>query len=120
MNKRTLVLGASTNPERYSYKAIIALRKHNHDVIAFGIKAGKVVDVDFITTFPGDEVLDTVTLYVGPKNQPEYYDNIIKLKPKRVVFNPGTENDEFYDLLATHDIESLEACTLVLLATDQY
>jgi uncharacterized protein len=120
-SKKTLVIGASTNPERYAYKAIKALNNHNHEIVAFGIKAGNVDGIEFETKFP-EEIsdLDTVTLYLGPKNQVEYYDNITKLKPQRVIFNPGTENEEFYQILESHNIDVEEACTLVLLATDQY
>lgn len=120
-SKKTLVVGASSNPERYSYKAIKSLFGHGNEVVAFGIKPGNVEGIHFITTFPEDDnTFDTVTLYVGPKNQVEYFDNIIKLKPKRVIFNPGTENEEFYQLLESHEISYIEACTLVLLATGQY
>jgi uncharacterized protein len=119
-NKKTLVIGASENPERYSFKAIKALRNHKHDVIALGLKLGKVADVEFITDFPLKEKIDTVTLYVGPSRQDEYYDDIIALNPERVIFNPGTENDEFYSLLKKAKISFTEACTLVLLSIGDY
>lgn len=122
MKAYTLVIGASENPERYSYKAIQFLLNKNHAVHALGLKPGKVNGVEFKTGFPefpkGE--IDTVTLYVGPKNQAVYYDYIIKLKPRRVIFNPGTENPEFFDLLRKAGIELEIACTLVLLNTNSY
>lgn len=118
--KRTLVIGASDNPERYSAKAIKALVSHNHEVVAIGLREGEVAGVLFNNEKKEFPNIDTVTLYVGPKNQLEYYDYIIGLKPKRVIFNPGTENDEFIDQLRSYDIYPEVACTLVLLATGQY
>ncbi len=120
MNKKTLVIGASENPERYSYKAICALRKHNHDVVALAKKTGKVDGVKIETEFPVMQDIHTVTLYVGPQRQPEYYSEIIKLKPKRVVFNPGTENPEFVAMLEENGIKAEVACTLVLLSIGSY
>ncbi len=117
---KTLVIGASENPERYSYKAINSLRRHKHEVVALGLKSGKVADVDFITEFPDAEEIHTVTLYLGPKRQDEFYDKIISLKPQRVIFNPGTENHEFYQLLKQANIPFIEACTLVLLSIGDY
>jgi len=118
--KKTLVIGASENPERYSAKAIKALVSHNHEVVAISLREGEVAGVPFNTEKKEFPEIDTVTLYVGPKNQQEYYDYIIGLKPKRVIFNPGTENYEFIDQLKSIDIYSEIACTLVLLATGQY
>lgn len=118
--KKTLVIGASENPERYSNKAIRALLSHNHDVVALGIKNGSVEGVKFHTEKEPFENIDTVTLYVGPRNQPEYYSYIIGLKPRRVIFNPGTENPEFMSQLNDAGIYPEVACTLVLLATGQF
>ena|SRR5687768_5651077 len=118
--KKTLVLGASDNPARYSYLAIHRLRGHNHPVVAVGRKNTMVADVAVTkekTEFPG---IDTVTLYLNPKNQKEYYDYIISLRPRRIIFNPGTENEELDELARTNDIETMEACTLVLLSINQY
>lgn len=117
---KTLVIGASTNPSRYSYKAIKLLRDHKHDVIALGLREGKVSDVIFETEFPHQQSIDTVTMYIGPRHQPNYYEDIIGLQPRRVIFNPGTENNELYEMLADHDIEVVEACTLVMLRTGVY
>lgn len=118
--KKTLVIGASENPERYSYKAIKALRSYNHEVIALGLKSGAVDGITFHTEKEPFENIDTVTLYVGPKNQLEYYSYIIGLKPRRVIFNPGTENPEFIARLESAGIVPEIACTLVLLATGQF
>lgn len=120
MSKKTLVIGASENPVRYSNKAIQSLRNHNHDVIALAKRAGQLGDVPIQTEFPVDEEIDTVTLYVGPQHQPEHYYPIINLNPKRVIFNPGTENSEFANLLKENGIEAEQACTLVLLSIGNY
>lgn len=119
-NKKTLVIGASTNPARYSYKAVHALRKHGHEVLALAKRNGRVADVDIHTEFPAGENIDTVTLYVGAKHQPEYYTPLLALKPKRVIFNPGTENAPFAQTLEEHGIDALSACTLVMLSTNQF
>lgn len=118
--KKTLVIGASENPERYSNKAIRALLSHNHEVVAIGLREGEVNGVSFTSEKKAFENIDTVTIYVGPQNQPEYYSYIIGLKPRRVIFNPGTENPEFIAQLRTAGIYPEIACTLVLLATGQY
>lgn len=120
MKGKTLVIGASTNPERYSNKAIKMLREHQIETIGLGLKSGQVEDVIFDKTKPQDNDIETITLYIGPKHQPEYYDYIIARKPKRVIFNPGTENPELENLLSKNNIEPLEACTLVLLSTGQF
>jgi len=117
---KTLVIGATTNKDRYAYKAIQSLINKSHQVVAIGAKEGMALDVNIETIkFPFTGV-DTVTLNLNPKNQEEYYDYIISLKPRRVIFNPGTENPEFYEILKQNNIEFEVACTLVLLATNQY
>lgn len=118
--KKTLVIGASDNPERYAYKAISMLQGHNHPVEAIGRKNIEVLGVQIHKENIVFEGIDTVTLYVNPKIQQEYYDYILSLKPKRVIFNPGTENPEFYKFLDAKNIKYEEACTLVLLTTGQY
>ena len=118
--KKTLVLGASLNPGRYSNLAINRLVNHGHTVEAVGLKKGVVAGVDITNEKENFENIDTVTLYLNPKRQQEYYDYIISLKPKRVIFNPGTENPEFYEMLRKNNIETEVACTLVLLGTNQY
>ena len=119
MATKTLVIGASENPERYSYKAVQMLRAHEKDVIAFGRKEGIIGDTVITKQLP-EKVIETVTLYSNAEAQKEYYDYLIALHPKRIIFNPGTENEELYDLLKANDIKPLEACTLVMLSTGQY
>lgn len=120
MNKKTLVMGASTNPSRYSNMAIKKLRKAQVEVKAFGLKKGEVAGVSIDTELLNYDNIDTITLYLGAKNQSEYYNYILGLQPRRVIFNPGTENPEFYKLLENSNIETEVACTLVLLGTNQY
>lgn len=118
--KKTLVIGASNNPSRYSFKAINMLLKHKHEVEAISVKKGAVNSVIFQQGFPQLTDIHTVTLYVGPKIQPTYYDYIVKIKPKRIIFNPGTENEELYKIAHKNGIEVVVACTLVMLSTNQY
>ena len=118
--RKTLVIGASENPERYSNKAIRALVSHQHEVVAIGLREGEVSGVSFNSEKKAFEKIDTVTMYIGPQNQPDYYTYILNLKPHRVIFNPGTENPEFISQLKAAGIYSEIACTLVLLATGQY
>lgn len=119
MERTTLVLGASTNPSRYSHMAIHSLKRHGHAVIAFGPRPGKVADVPIVQEWPTDGV-DTVTLYIGPDRQPEYYDALLKLRPRRVIFNRGTENSALDHLLTQAGIHCEEACTLVMLGSGTY
>jgi predicted CoA-binding protein len=119
-SKKTLVLGASANPSRYSYLAIQRLRSHGHPVVAIGKKDTRVDDVIIGTakeTFPD---IDTVTLYLNPARQQEYYDYILSLDPKRIIFNPGTENEELVRRAKQKGILTKQACTLVMLSTNQY
>ena len=120
MSKTTLVLGASANPSRYSNLAISRLRNYNHPVVAIGKREGKVGDVPVETATRKVDGLDTITLYLNPGNQKQYYDYILELHPKRIIFNPGTENDELASMARNKGIEPVEACTLVLLSTGQY
>ncbi|MDW5290094.1 CoA-binding protein [Formosa sp. PL04] len=120
MSKKTLVIGASLKQERYSNKAILRLVGAKQETVAFGLKSGVVSGVTIDTELIQYEDIDTVTLYLNPKRQVQYYDYIIGLKPKRVIFNPGTENPEFYTLLKENGIDFEQACTLVLLSTNQY
>lgn len=119
-SKRTLVVGASTKPERYAYKAINRLLENGHEVIAYGNRAGTVENVTIETEWNPAWKVETVTLYVGPANQDELMDKIIALRPARVIFNPGTENPVFFRKLEQAGILYEEACTLVLLATGVY
>lgn len=120
MSKKTLVIGASLKPERYSNLVIHRLTQYKHEVLAFGLRKGEVAGVHIQTQFPSDTDIDTITLYLNPKRQQEYYQRIIDLQPQRVIFNPGTENHEFYTLLDKAAIAYEVACTLVLLSTNQY
>lgn len=119
-NKKTLVVGASTKPERYSNKAIKMLREYNHDVVALAKRAGQVDEVPIQTEFPAAEDIHTVTMYLGAKRQPEYYEQLINLNPQRVIFNPGAENDELKEKLESAGVETVENCTLVMLRTQQF
>lgn len=118
--KRTLIIGASKNPERYAYKAAERLLAHGHQIELLGLRDDNIFGQTIDTERKPYKELDTITLYVGPQRQPDYYDYILSLKPRRVIFNPGTENPEFEALLRKNGIEAEEACTLVLLATKQY
>lgn len=120
MNKKTLVLGASENPSRYSNMAVFSLRKHKHDIVAIGRKPGHIDDVEIMTGMPRLENIDTVTMYLNQTNQQPYYDYIIGLKPKRIIFNPGAENDVLEKIAHENGIETIEACTLVLLSIGNY
>lgn len=118
--KKTLVLGASPNPERYSYKAITKLVQHNHPVVAIGLRDGIVAGVTIEKLGEVYTDIDTISLYVGPAHQSVYYDYILNTKPNRVIFNPGTENLELQHLLEQAGIEYEQACTLVLLSIGQF
>lgn len=118
--KLTLVIGASVKPERFSNKAIRRLRQYGHPVEAIALRAGEVEGVIFKTGFPELKGIDTVTLYVGTARQPQYYDYLLGIKPKRIIFNPGTENPELIEKAKEHGIEPVIKCTLVMLDTDQF
>lgn len=121
-NKKTVIIGATTNPSRYAYLAAGMLTDYHHDIVPIGIKKGEVHGQPIldIAQRPTIADVDTVTLYIGPQHQPELYDYILSLKPKRVIFNPGTENPEFEKKVEEAGAEALEACTLVLLRSNQY
>jgi predicted CoA-binding protein len=118
--KKTLVIGASENPSRYSYKAINSLLKHQYEVVAIGVKEGVVNGVKIEAEHLPFDNIDTITLYINPAIQKEYYDYIFSLNPKRIIFNPGTENYEFEKMARMKGIETEEACTLVMLSANQY
>ena len=118
--KKTLVIGASLNLARYANLAIRRLMNKEHPVEAIGLRKGNVAGVDITTEKILFQDIDTITLYLNPQRQQEYYEYIISLKPKRVIFNPGTENPILYQLLRKNDIHYEVACTLVLLMTNQY
>lgn len=116
----TLVLGASPNGERYSFLATQLLQEKGYAVYPFGIKKGQIGAVTILNEWPQSVNIDTVTLYVGPAGQVEYYDAILALAPRRIIFNPGTENPELLKKAQSIGIETIEACTLVMLKTGQY
>ncbi|MGB2758784.1 CoA-binding protein [Maribacter stanieri] len=118
--KKTLVFGASLKPNRYSNIAIHRLVDSGVETLAFGLKEGTVSGVNITNRLSEISDIHTITLYINPKRQEEYYNSIISLSPKRVIFNPGTENPNFYKLLKNNGIEVEVACTLVLLSTRQY
>lgn len=118
--KRTLVIGASTNPSRYSYLAADRLKENGHPFVLVGRDNGKVFGEEIRPNMEDVGDIDTVTLYINPTIQTQYYDKILKLKPKRIIFNPGTENQEFEKLAEAEGIEVIEACTLVMLGSGQF
>ncbi len=118
--KKTLVIGASPKADRYSFKATEMLSEYGHPVFPFGLRKGMIGNHEIFTDWPMDQQFDTVTLYVNPDLQTQYEQSIIDLHPKRVVFNPGTENPGFEKKLTENGIEAIEACTLVMLRTQQF
>ena len=116
----TLVIGASPNSDRYSFLATNLLHENGISVYPFGIKKGMINEMPILNDWPSQIPIDTVTLYLGPDAQSAYIDQILALKPRRIIFNPGTENPVFSALAAQNGIQTLEACTLVLLKTGQY
>jgi len=118
--KKTLIIGASPDPSRYSYKAAHMLKRFNHEIVNVGIKKGEVAGSEIEKPEIIHNDIDTITLYIGAALQEQYHNYILDTKPKRVIFNPGTENYELEKLLDQHGIEPIEACTLVLLSTGQY
>ena len=120
MAGKTLVLGASTSPHRYSFVATHQLLKKGHQVVLVGKSGGEVAGNVILTIWPTGEEIDTITMYLAPHNQLKYYGNILESGASRVIFNPGTENDELENLTRAIGMEVEEACTLVLLSTNQY
>jgi len=115
MKKKTLVIGGSPNPERYSNKAIRKLLSYGHPVSSIGLKESKVESVEIITSHPEFEDIHTITMYIGPTRQPDYYDYLLSLKPSRIIFNPGTENSDFESIAVENGIEVIQNCTLIML-----
>ncbi|HET6245159.1 MAG: CoA-binding protein [Bacteroidetes bacterium] len=118
--KRTVILGASSNPGRYAHIATLKLHKYGHPVFPVGIKDGIIKGIPILTGMPAIANVDTITLYIGSHNQPFWYEYIFSLNPKRIIFNPGTENDWLYKQAEAKGIEALEACTLIMLSVGNY
>lgn len=120
--RKTVIIGATSDPSRYAYLAANMLTDYKHEIVPIGIKTGEVFGNKILNLRekPAIADVDTVTLYIGPQNQTEWYQYILSLKPKRIIFNPGTENEEFEKLAEENGIEVLEACTLVMLRSNQY
>jgi len=122
MSKKTVIIGATTNTSRYAYIAASMLNDYHHEIVPLGIKRGIVFGKEILPIQERPKVgdVDTITLYIGPQHQPEHYSYLLSLKPKRIIFNPGTENEEFQKLAKAAGIEVEEACTLVMLRSNQY
>ena len=118
--KKTLILGATDNPDRFAYRAAHSLVRHGHPIALVGIKKGTVAGQEILNGRPAVANVDTVTLYVGPRNQVEWYDYILSLQPKRIIFNPGTENPELENRAREKGIQTVEGCTLVMLSAGMY
>ena len=118
--KKTLVLGATTNPARYGFIATSRLKMYGYEVVPVGIREGDIEGIDILLGKPEVEGVDTITLYLNPKRQEEYYEYILSLKPKRIIFNPGTENPELIKIAQERGIETEIACTLVMLSVGNY
>ena len=119
-NKKTLIIGATTKPERAAFKAIKMLVANGHSVLALGQNAGEGAGIKINTKAIPLKNIDTISLYINPTRQKDYYNYIVEAKPKRVLFNPGTENPELYQLLELNNIKFEAACTLVLLTLNKY
>ena len=122
MSKKTVIIGATPNHGRYAYLATGMLTEYDHEIVPMGIKTGELFNKPILDLRekPKVEGVDTVTLYIGPRHQPEWYDYILSLKPKRIIFNPGTENEEFEQRAEAEGVEALQACTMVLLRSHQF
>jgi predicted CoA-binding protein len=120
--KKTVIIGATTNPGRYAWLAARMLSEYNHEIVPLGIKKGSVFGKEILNIYdrPAIDGVDTVTLYIGPQRQPEHIDYILSLKPRRIIFNPGAENEEFEMRAEEQGVETLQACTLVMLRSLQY
>lgn len=118
--KKTLVLGATPNPARYAYLAVMRLKQHGHEVVPLGIRDGNIESIEILKGKPPIEGVDTVTLYLNAQRQREYYDYIFSLHPQRIIFNPGAENPELMRLANEKGIETVEGCTLVMLSIGAY
>lgn len=118
--KKTLVLGASPDPLRFSNKMVKSLTRHGYEAIPLGIRQGEITGVEILTYKPDLKNIHTVSLYLSPQRQKEYYDYIISLEPKRIIFNPGTHNQEFIEIARENNIEAITDCALIMIAKGIY
>jgi predicted CoA-binding protein len=120
--KKTVIVGATTNPGRYAYLAAERLTQHQHEFVPIGIKKGEVLGLSILPIREHPEIADvnTITMYIGPRHQPEYYDYLLTLKPERMIFNPGTENNELMTMATAQGIEVVTGCTLVMLGVGNF
>lgn len=120
--KKTVIIGATTDRSRYAYLAASMLTQYQHEIVPIGIKKGELFGTGILNIYDKPDVsnVDTITLYIGPQRQPEWYDYLLSLQPKRIIFNPGTENELFENMAEERGIEVVEGCTLVMLRTNQY
>ncbi len=117
---KTVVLGASPDSSRYSYKCVKSLLRHGHEAVPVGKKNGKIEGIDILSGKPVIPDVHTITIYLSPRNQKEYYDYILELNPSRIILNPGTHNQELIDLVITKGIEVVNECSLILLSGDNF
>lgn len=120
--KKTVIIGATTDPSRYAYLAARMLTHYNNEIVPIGIKKGEVFGARILSIFEKPQVADvhTITMYIGPQRQPEWYQYLLGLKPKRIIFNPGTENLTLEKMAEDRGIEVVQGCTLVMLRSNQY
>jgi predicted CoA-binding protein len=118
--KRTLVIGASPNPMRFSHKMVKSLIRHGYEVVPLGLRKGEILGVNILTGKPELENIHTVSLYINPERQRQYYDYITSLAPRRIIFNPGTVNHEFIKLAESNNIEAITDCSLIMIAKGIY
>ncbi len=118
--KKTLVVGASEKPQRYANKAIRKLLNYGYEVVPLAPRPGQVAGVSFVTGFPEVKGIHTITLYIGPARQTAFYDYLLSLKPQRIIFNPGTENQAFLQKAQEQGVETVQDCTLVMLETGMF
>lgn len=117
---KTLVLGATDNPDRYSCKAVKALLRNEYEVVPVGVRSGIIKETEILTGMPHVDDVDTILIYMGAKKQPEFYDYILNMNPRRVVFNPGAENPELENILKEKDIKVVKDCALIMINTDTF
>jgi predicted CoA-binding protein len=120
MHRKTLLIGASPNKNRFSYKAVELMSQYGIEVIPIGVRAGKIAGNNIIMGFPVIKSIHTITLYISQQHQKLYYDYIISLKPKRIIFNPGSENPEFELILEREKIKFSYSCTLLMIVKGEY